>query len=33
VDKLPNLPIDQIVAVKEGVGMIPRQFPKIPSAK
>ena len=33
VDKLPNLPIDQIIAVKEGAGVIPRTFPKIPSAK
>jgi hypothetical protein len=33
VDKLPNLPADQIIAVKEGAGIVPRQFPKIPSAK
>jgi hypothetical protein len=29
VDKLTNLPVDQIVTVKEGVGIIPRNFPKI----
>ena len=28
VDKLPNLPVDKIIAVKEGVGIVPRQFPK-----
>jgi len=33
VDRLTNLSIDQIIAVKEGVGVIPRQFPKIPSPK
>jgi enediyne biosynthesis protein E4 len=31
VDRLTNLPIDQIIAVKEGSGIIPRQFPKVPS--
>ncbi len=30
VDKLTNVPIDQIITVKEGVGIIPRRFPKIP---
>jgi hypothetical protein len=29
VDKLTNLPIDQILTVKEGVGIVPRNFPKI----
>ncbi len=29
VDKLVNLPIDQIIAVKEGVGIVPRPFPKV----
>ncbi len=29
VDKLTNLPIDQIITVKEGVGIVPRNFPKI----
>ena len=33
VDKLTNLSPDQIVAVKEGAGIVPRQFPKIPSPK
>jgi enediyne biosynthesis protein E4 len=33
VDLLTNLSLDQITAVKEGVGVIPRQFPRIPSAK
>jgi enediyne biosynthesis protein E4 len=33
VDRLTNLSIDQIIAVKEGVGVIPRLFPKIPSPK
>ncbi len=29
IDKLSNIPIDQIIAVKEGEGIVPRQFPKI----
>jgi len=29
VDKFANVPIDQIITVKEGVGIIPRSFPKI----
>ncbi|HLY60689.1 MAG TPA: CRTAC1 family protein [Terriglobia bacterium] len=29
VDKLSHLPIDQIIAVKEGVGIVARAFPKI----
>jgi hypothetical protein len=29
VDKLTNVPIDQIVAVKEGAGIVPRAFPKV----
>jgi len=29
VDKLANLPINQIITVQEGVGIIPRKFPKI----
>jgi hypothetical protein len=32
-DRLSNLSVDQIIAVKEGGGMIPRQFPRIPSSK
>jgi hypothetical protein len=31
VDKLTNLPINQIITVKEGTGVIPRSFPRIPS--
>jgi len=31
VDKLTNVPIDKIIAVKEGVGIVPRNFPKIPT--
>src|SRR5580658_126514 len=30
VDKLANVPIDQIIAVKEGTGIVPHPFPKIP---
>ena len=33
VDRLTNLAIDQIIAVKEGTGVIPRPFPRIPSPK
>jgi hypothetical protein len=29
VDKLANVPINQTITVKEGVGIIPRDFPKI----
>ncbi len=31
VEKLTNPPLDQIIAVKEGVGIIPRPFPRVPS--
>ncbi len=31
VDKLTNLPVDKIIAVKEGVGIVPRSFPKVTS--
>ena len=31
VDKLSNIPIDQIIAVKEGAGVVARTFPKIAS--
>jgi hypothetical protein len=31
VDRLTNVPIDQIVAVKEGAGIVARKFPKVPS--
>jgi hypothetical protein len=33
VDKLTNVPVDQIIAVKEGAGIVPRKFPRISSAK
>ena len=29
VDKLTNVPINQIITIKEGVGIIPKAFPKI----
>lgn len=29
VDKLTNVPIDSIIAVKEGVGIVPHPFPKV----
>ena len=31
VDRLTNVPIDRIIAVKEGTGIVPRQFPKVAS--
>jgi hypothetical protein len=31
VDKLTNVTPDQIIAVKEGVGIVPHPFPKVPS--
>ena len=31
VDKLINVPINQIITVKEGVGIVPGNFPRIPS--
>lgn len=31
VEKLINVPIDRIVAVKEGSGIVPHPFPKVPS--
>lgn len=30
VDRLTNLPVDQIIAVKEGAGLVPHPFPKVP---
>ena len=29
VDKLTDVPIDRIVAIKEGVGIVPHPFPKV----
>ena len=31
VEKLTNVPIDKIIAVKEGAGIVARNFPKVPS--
>ena len=31
VDRLKDVPVDKIIAVKEGVGIVPRNFPKVPS--
>jgi enediyne biosynthesis protein E4 len=31
IDKLANVPIDTIIAVKEGVGIVPHPFPKVKS--
>jgi hypothetical protein len=33
LDRLTNVAIDQIVTVKEGVGIVPRRFPKIVGPK
>jgi enediyne biosynthesis protein E4 len=33
LDRLTKVPLDQIIAVKEGAGIVPRQFPKIPNSK
>ena len=30
VERLTNVPIDRIIAVKEGTGIVPRNFPKVP---
>ena len=31
VDRLKDVPVDKIIAVKEGAGIVPRNFPKVPS--
>jgi hypothetical protein len=31
VDRLTNVPVDRIIAVKEGAGIVPRNFPKVTS--
>jgi hypothetical protein len=31
VDRLKDLPVDKVIAVKEGAGIVPRNFPKVPS--
>ncbi|MFL6308263.1 MAG: CRTAC1 family protein [Candidatus Sulfotelmatobacter sp.] len=33
VDRLTNVPIDQVIAIKEATGIVPHPFPKIPSSK
>ena len=33
VDRLSNVPVDQIIAVQEGKGIVPRKFPKVMSRK
>ena len=33
IDRLTNVAMNQIITVKEGAGIIPRQFPRIPSSK
>jgi len=33
IDRFTNIPMDQIIAVKEGAGIVPRPFPKIPTSK
>ena len=33
VDRLTNVPIDQIITIREGSGIIPRRFPRIKSSK
>src|SRR5438128_9021496 len=30
IDRLTTVPIDKIIAVKEGAGIVPRNFPKVP---
>jgi hypothetical protein len=31
VDRLTNVAVDKIIAVKEGTGIVPRNFPKVSS--
>ncbi len=31
IDRLINVPADKIIAIKEGTGIVPRNFPKVPS--
>jgi enediyne biosynthesis protein E4 len=33
VQKLTDVPVDQIIAVKEGTGIVQHKFPRIASAK
>ena len=31
IDRLKDVPIDKIIAIKEGAGIVPRNFPKVPT--
>ena len=31
VDRLTDLPVNKIIAVKEGTGIVPKNFPKVPN--
>jgi hypothetical protein len=31
IDKLKDLPLDKIIAIKEGAGIVPHPFPRVPS--
>ncbi len=31
VDKLTDVPVDKIIAIKEGAGIVPHPFPKVPA--
>jgi len=33
IQKLTDVPVDQIIAVREGAGIVPRKFPRIVSPK
>lgn len=33
IDRLTNVPIDKIIAVREGAGIVPKNFPRIPVAQ
>jgi hypothetical protein len=33
VDRLTKVPLDEIISLKEGAGIVPRQFPKLPNSK
>ena len=33
VEKLTNVPVDQIIAIKEGAGIVPHKFPRIAISK
>jgi hypothetical protein len=31
IDKLTNIDVDKIIAVKEGAGIVPHPFPRVPT--